>query len=185
MTSVVAPKVGSHLLMAINKQKNRHTTPPQTHIEFIIPRFKGIGSCHKSGTGNNQGRQRTTPRDNRCFNCKYYHSKSNDFSLPVIYVSSPLNNSVIHPSHLSSVRQQSSSYSHNNPHDNRCSNYKDSHSNSNKLSSPAIYMSPPLNNSVINPPQLSSVSQQSSRYSHNTTLEFQASSIPRRTSPDP
>ena len=40
-------------------------TPPQNHIAFIMPSFKGIGSRHKSGTGNNQGRQQTTPRDNR------------------------------------------------------------------------------------------------------------------------
>ena len=44
-------KFVSHLLMAIDKQNNRHTTPPETHIEFIMPRFKGIGSRHKSGTG--------------------------------------------------------------------------------------------------------------------------------------
>ena len=44
----------------MNKQNNRHTTPPQTHIAFIVPRPKGIGSRHKSGTGKNQGRQRTT-----------------------------------------------------------------------------------------------------------------------------
>ena len=42
-----------------------------------------------------------------------------------------------------------------------------------------------LNESVINPPQLSSVSQHSSRYSHNTTHELQDSSIPGWTSPDP
>ena len=124
MTSVVTPKVGSHLLMAIDKQNNRHTTPPQTHIAFIIPRFKDIGSCHKSGTGNYQGRQQTTPHDNPCFNRNDFHSKRNELSLPVIYVSSPLNNSVIHPYHLSSVRQQSSISSHNTPHDNRCSNIK-------------------------------------------------------------
>ena len=57
MTAVVAPKFGSRILMAINKQNNRHTIPPQTHISFIMPYFKGIGSRHKSGTGNNQGRQ--------------------------------------------------------------------------------------------------------------------------------
>ena len=43
----------------------------------------------------------------------------------------------------------------------------------------------PLNNSVINPPQLSSVGQQSSSSSHNTTHELQASSILGRNSPDP
>ena len=36
--------------MAINKQNNRHTKPPQTHIAFIMPRPKIIGSCHKSVT---------------------------------------------------------------------------------------------------------------------------------------
>ena len=49
--------------MAIDKQNNRHTISPQTHIVFIMTRSKkGIGRCHKSGTGNNQGLQRTTPR---------------------------------------------------------------------------------------------------------------------------
>ena len=48
-----------------------------------------------------------------------------------------------------------------------------------------IYFSLPLNNSVINPPQLSSVCQQSSISSPNTTHDLQASSIPGRTSPDP
>ena len=43
----------------------------------------------------------------------------------------------------------------------------------------------PWNDSVINPTQLSLVRQQSSRSSHNTTHELQASSIPGRTSPDP
>ena len=71
--------------MAIDKQNNRHTTPPQNHIVFIVPRFKGIGSCHKSGTGGNQGRQRTTHHDDRCFNHNNIHSKRNNFSLPVIY----------------------------------------------------------------------------------------------------
>ena len=46
-------------------------------------------------------------------------------------------------------------------------------------------MLPPWNDSVINPTQLSSVRQQSSISSHNTTHELQASSIPGRTSPDP
>ena len=65
MTAVVAPK---HLLSTFyshQKQNNKHTTPPQTHTAFIMPRFKGIVSRHKSGTGNNQGRQQTNPRDNQ------------------------------------------------------------------------------------------------------------------------
>ena len=117
--------------MAINKQNNSHTRPPQTNIAFIMQRFKGIVSRHKNGTGNNQGRQQTNPRDNRYFILNKCHSKSKESSLPVISVS------------------------------------------------------PPLNDSVINPTQLSSVCQQSSISSHNTTPEFQASSIPVRTSPDP
>ena len=67
---------------------------------------KGIGGHHKNGTGNNQGRQQTTPLDNRCFNRKDSHSKINELSSPVIPVSPPLNNSVINPPQLSSVRQQ-------------------------------------------------------------------------------
>ena len=50
---------------------------------------------------------------------------------------------------------------------------------------PVIYVFLPLNNSFINPFQLSSVRQQSSSSSHNTTHELQASSIPGQTSPDP
>ena len=48
-----------------------------------------------------------------------------------------------------------------------------------------IPVPPSLNDSVINPPQISSIRQQSSRYSQNTIPESQASSIPGRTSPDP
>ena len=124
-------KVVSHLFLAINKKNNRHTTPPQNHIAFVMPRPKGIVSLHKSGTGKNQSRQRTTPHDNRCFNCKYSHSKTN------------------------------------------------------LLSSLVIPVPTPLNYSVINPTQLSSVCQHSSISSHNTTPELQASSIPSRNSPDP
>ena len=66
------------------KQNNRHTTPSQTHIAFIMPRSKGIGSCHKSWTEKNQGRQWTTPRDNWWFNRNDCHSKCNKLSLPVM-----------------------------------------------------------------------------------------------------
>ena len=45
-------------------------------------------------------------------------------------------------------------------------------------------MPPLFNDSVINPTQLSSVCQNSSSSSHNTTHELQASSILGRTSPD-
>ena len=41
------------------------TEPPQTYIAFIMPLPKGIGSYHRSGIGNNQGRQQTSPCDNR------------------------------------------------------------------------------------------------------------------------
>ena len=163
--------MGSHLLMAINKKNNRHTTPPQTHIAFIVPRFKVIGSRHKSRIGNNQGRQRMTPRDNRCFNCNDCQSKSNKLSLTVISVSPPLKNSVINPYQLSSVRQQSSRSSQNTHCDKWCFNSKYSTSTSNELSSPVIPVTPPLNNSVINPPQLSSVCQHSSSSSHNTPCD--------------
>ena len=163
-------------MMAIDKQNIRHTISPQTHILFVMPRSKkGIGGCHKSGTGNNQGRQRTTPRDNRGFNRNDCHSKSNELSLPVISVSIPLNNSVINPPQLSSVCQQSSRSSHNIPRDKKCFNSNHSNSKSNELSSPVISLLPPWNYPFINPTQLSSVRQQSSRYSPNTTHELQAS----------
>ena len=32
-------------------KKNRYTTPTQNHNSFIVPRPKGVGNCHKSGTG--------------------------------------------------------------------------------------------------------------------------------------
>ena len=84
-----------------------------------MPRFKGIGSCHNSGTDNNQGRQRTTRHDRHCFNRNDSHSKSNVLLLLVIYVSTLLNNSDINTYQLSSVRQQSSSSSHKTPSDKR------------------------------------------------------------------
>ena len=141
--------------MAINKQNNSHTTPPQTHIAFIIPCPKAIDSCHKSWPGNNHGRHRTNPCDNRWFNCKVSHSNYNKFSSLLITVPPPLNSSVINPPNLSSVFQQSSRSSQNNPCDNQCFNSKDSNSKSNELSSPVMPVTTPLNDSVINPPQLS------------------------------
>ena len=147
-------------MMAIDKQNITHTISPQTHIVFIMPRSKkGLGRCHKSGTGNNQGRRRTTPRDNRVLNCNGCHSKSNEISLPVIYVSLPLNNSVINPPQLSSVCQQSSMSSPNSPRDNKCLNRNPIYSKSNDLLSPVIPMLPPWNNPSINPTQLSSLCQ--------------------------
>ena len=103
----------------------------------------------------------------------------------MISVSPPLNNSVINPPQLFSVGQQSSSSSQSTPRYNRLFNSKESNSNRKWLSSPVIHVPLPLNDSVIDPPQLSSVRQKSSRYSHNTTYEFQASSIPGWDSPDP
>ena len=97
-----------------------------------MPRYKkGLGRCHKIGTGNNQGRKQTTPRDNRGFNRNDCHSKSIEMSLPVISVSLPLNNLVINPPQMYSVCQQSSRSSHNIPHDNKCldSNHIKSKSN--------------------------------------------------------
>ena len=69
--------------------------------------------------------------------------------------------------------------------DNRCFNCKDIRSKSNELSSLVIPVPPPLNDLVINPHHISSVSQQSSISSHNTTPESKASSIPGRNSSDP
>ena len=173
-------------MMDIDKQINRHTISPPTHIVFIMPRSKkGLERCHKSGTGNNRGRRRTTPCDNRGFNCNDCHSKSNELSLPVIYVSLPLNDSVINPPQMSSVCQQSSRSSSTSPRDNKCLNSNHINLKSNELLSPVIPMLPPWNDSVINSNQLSSDRQQSSSSSHNTTHELQASPIPSWTSPDP
>ena len=142
-----------------------HTISPQTHILFIMPRSKkGLGRWHKRGTGNNQGRRRTTPRNNRGSNRNDCHSKSIETSLPAISVSLPLNNSVINPPQMSSVCQQSKS---------------------NELSSPVIPKLPPWNYLFIKPTQLSLVRQKSSSSSPNTTHDLQASSIPGRNSPYP
>ena len=151
-----------------------------------MPRSKkGLWRCHKSGTGNNQGRRQTTPRDNRGFIRNACHSKSNEISLPVIYVSLPLNNLVINPPQPSSVCQQSSRYSPNSPRDNKCLDSNHIKSKSNALSSPVIPTLPPWNDPFINPTQMSSVHQQSYRSSPNTTHELQAYSITGQTSPDP
>ena len=131
-SSCRAKKFGSHLMMAIDKQNNRHTISSQTHIVFIMPRSKkGLGRCHKSDAGKNQGSRRRTPRDNQGFNRNNCHSKSIKMSLLVIYVSLPLNNLVINTPQLSSVCQQSSRSSHSSPHDNECldSNHINSKSN--------------------------------------------------------
>ena len=86
-----------------------------------MPRSKkGLGRCHRSETGNNQGRRQKTPRDNQGFNRNDCHSKIMDMSLPVISVYLPLNNSVINPLQLSSVCHQSSRSSHSSPHENEC-----------------------------------------------------------------
>ena len=163
-----------------------HTISPQTNILFIMPRSKkGLGRCHKSGTGSNQGRRQTTHRDNQGFNLNDCHSKSIDMSLPVISVSLPLNNSVINPPQLSSVCQQSSRSLPNSPRDKKCLDINHINSKSNELSSPVIHTLTPCNDPFIKPTQLSLVRQKSSSSSPNTMHELQASSIPGRTSPDP
>ena len=103
----------------------------------------------------------------------------------MIYVSRPLNNPGIKPPQLSSVCQQSSRSSPNTPRDNKCLNSNHSNSKSNELSSLVIPMLPPCNDPFINPTHPSSVRQQSSSSSPNTTHELQDSSIPGQTSPDP
>ena len=150
-----------------------------------MPRPKGIGSRHKIVTCNNQGRQRTNHCDNRCFNYNDCHLKSKKLLSPMVYGSPPLNNSVINPSPPSSYCKQSSRSSHNTPRDKQCFNSKGSNSKSNYLPSPVLHGPPLLNDSVINPTQMSSVCHQSSRSTHNTTHELQASSIPGQTSPGP
>ena len=92
---------------------------------------KGLGRCHKSGTRKNQGRPRTTPRDNRGFNHNDCHSKSIEMSLSVISVYLPLNNSVANPPQMSSVCQQSYRSSHNSHYDKKCLNINHINSKSN------------------------------------------------------
>ena len=121
-----------------------------------MPRSKkGLGRCHKSGTGNNQGRRRTIPRDNRCFNRNDCHSKSIDMSLPVISISLPLNNLVINSPQLSSVCQQLYRSSPKSPRDNKCLDRNHINSKRNEFSSPVITTLPPWNDPFINPTQLS------------------------------
>ena len=103
----------------------------------------------------------------------------------MIPVPPPLNNSVINTYQLYSVCQQSSRYSQNTPRGNQCFNSKDINSNRNELSSPVIPVPNPFNDSVINPPQLSLVRQQSSISSQKTMPESKASSIPGQNSADP
>ena len=105
-------------------------------------------------------------------------------SLPLISVSLPLDNSVINPPQLSSVCQQSSRSSPNSPRDKKCLVFNQINSKSNELLSTVIHKLPPWNDPFNNPTQLSSVRQQSSRSSPNTTHELQASSIPGWTSLD-
>ena len=71
------------------------------------------------------------------------------------------------------------------PRDNQCFDLKESHAKINELSSPVITVPPPLNDSVVNPPHMSLIFQQSYSSSQNTTPELQASSIPGGTSPYP
>ena len=146
---------------------------------------KVLGRWNKSGTRNNQGRRRTTPFDNRGFNCNNCYSKSIEMSLPVIYVSLPMNHLVINSPQLSSGCQQSYRSSHNSSRDKKYLDSNHINSKRNDLSSPVISKLLPWNNPFINLTQLSSVCQQSSSSSPNTTHELQASSIPSRTSPYP
>ena len=184
MTAVVASKSWRFPFVLHQQKNSRHTKPPQTHISFIVPRPKGIGSRHKIKTGNNQVRKQITPHDNLCYNRKESHSNINELSSTLISVSTPLNNLVINPPQLSSVGQQSSRSSHNTPCDNLCFNSKYSNSNINELSSMVIPVRNPLNDSVINPPHMSSIGQKYSISSHNTTHELQASSKTSWNSPD-
>ena len=113
-----------------------------------------------------QGKIRVGKRSPPCgqwwFDRKDSHSKSNKLSSPVIHVTPLLNNSVINPPQMSLVCQQSSRSSYFTPRYNRCSNSKESNSKINEFSSPVIPVPPPLNDSVINPPQMSLVCHQSS-----------------------
>ena len=58
-------------------------------------------------------------------------------------------------------------------HNNWCFNFKESHPKSNEFSSKVISVPPLLNDSVLNPPQLYLVCQQSFIYSHNKMPESQ------------
>ena len=158
----MSPLIFSVLLVvwSVNVRQSQRVSP-QTHILFFMLHSKKVlGRCHKSGNGNNQERRRTTPRDNRGFNRIYCQSKSIEMSLPVIYVSLPLNNSVINPPQLSSVCQNSSMTSPNSSRDNKCLDSNQINSKKNELSSPVIPKLSPWNDPFINPTQLSLLRQQ-------------------------
>ena len=51
MTAVVAPKIWLSNFVGYQQTNNWHTTPPKTHISFIVPHPKGIDCRQKSETG--------------------------------------------------------------------------------------------------------------------------------------
>ena len=99
----------------------------QYHYKLIlywschVPR-RVLGGATKVEPGTIRVGGERPPCDNQGFNRTDFHSKSNDFSLPVISVSLPLNNLVVNPPQLSSVCQQSYRSSPNIPRDNKCLN---------------------------------------------------------------
>ena len=105
MTAVVVPK--NWLSPFVGHQQTNWQAKNTTINSYFIyhDMSKGYYYLHKSETGNNRGRQRTTTRDNQRFNCKGSHSKSNELSSLVIPMPPQLNNSVIDPPQLYSVHQ--------------------------------------------------------------------------------
>ena len=137
MTAVVAKKVGSNILMAIDKKiiGTQHQHKLILHSSFHVQRVLVVATKVEQGTI--RGRQQKNPRDNQCFNSKDSHSKINKFLSPVISVSPPLNNSFIIPrpkgigSRHNSVTGKNQGRQQTTPCYNCCFNRKDVNSNIN------------------------------------------------------
>ena len=87
-----------------------YISPPLDNL--VINPYQLSSVCQQSSSSS-----QNTPRNNRCYTSKESNSKINDFPSLVIPVPPTLNDSVINPTHLSLVRQQSSSSSHNTTRD--------------------------------------------------------------------
>ena len=85
-----------------------------------MPRSKkGIGSHHKSGTGRNSDKVRTTPCDSRCYSRTKSHSAKHIQSRSPVIAVPPLHDSAIHPQ-LSSTQAPSVSFSKTTPPPKSC-----------------------------------------------------------------
>ena len=82
------------------------TFPPWNDPFINPPQLSSV--CQQSSRSSHN-----TPRDNHCLNNNHSNSNSNELSSPVIHMIPPCNDSVINPTQLFLVLQQSYSSSHN------------------------------------------------------------------------